>query len=79
MESAIFAPASTLNLREFIYDQIKEAIVNGLIPAGSRLSEVDLSRQFDVSRTPVREAIRCGARACPRRWPGWARASPPRY
>jgi DNA-binding GntR family transcriptional regulator len=46
------------NLREVVYDQIKEAIVTGLIPAGSRLSEIDLSRQFDVSRTPVREAIR---------------------
>jgi DNA-binding GntR family transcriptional regulator len=58
MDSVIFAPANTPNLREVVYDHIKEAIVTGLIPAGSRLSEIDLSRQFDVSRTPVREAIR---------------------
>jgi DNA-binding GntR family transcriptional regulator len=58
MTSSIFAPAVTPNLREIVYDQIKEAIVTGLIPAGSRLSELELSRQFDVSRTPVREAIR---------------------
>ncbi|MDR3076513.1 MAG: GntR family transcriptional regulator [Synergistaceae bacterium] len=58
MGFSIFAPAVTPNLREIVYNQIKEAIVTGMIPAGSRLSELDLSRQFDVSRTPVREAIR---------------------
>jgi len=58
MEPAIFTPAVMPNLREIVYEQIKDAIVTGLIPAGSRLSELELSRQFDVSRTPVREAIR---------------------
>jgi DNA-binding GntR family transcriptional regulator len=58
MEPAIFTPAITPNLREVVYNQIKEAIVSGLIPAGSKLSELELSRQFSVSRTPVREAIR---------------------
>ncbi|MDR1483104.1 MAG: GntR family transcriptional regulator [Synergistaceae bacterium] len=58
MDFTIFTPAVTQNLREVVYDQIKEAIVNGLIPAGSKLSELELSRQFSVSRTPVREAIR---------------------
>ncbi len=57
-DESIFAPAKSPNLREVVYEKIKEAIVNGLIPAGSRLSEIDLSKQFDVSRTPVREAIR---------------------
>jgi DNA-binding GntR family transcriptional regulator len=58
MNDAIFAPASIPNLREVVFERIKEAIVTGAIPAGSKLSEIDLSRQFDVSRTPVREAIR---------------------
>ncbi len=58
MQGPVFAPANTPNLREVVYERIKEAIVTGLIPAGSRLSEIELSRQFDVSRTPVREAIR---------------------
>jgi DNA-binding GntR family transcriptional regulator len=58
MNDAIFAPASIPNLREVVFEKIKEAIVTGAIPAGSKLSEIDLSRQFDVSRTPVREAIR---------------------
>lgn len=58
METQIFAPANSPNLREVVYERIKEAIVTGLIPAGSKLSEIELSKQFDVSRTPVREAIR---------------------
>ena len=57
-DELIFSPAKSPNLREVVYEKIKEAIVNGFIPAGSRLSEIDLSKQFDVSRTPVREAIR---------------------
>ena len=58
MEEQIFAPANSPNLREVVYERIKDAIVTGLIPAGSKLSEIELSKQFDVSRTPVREAIR---------------------
>lgn len=57
-EEHVFSPAESPNLREVVYEKIKEAIVKGQIPAGSRLSEIDLSRQFEVSRTPVREAIR---------------------
>jgi DNA-binding GntR family transcriptional regulator len=58
MDRQIFTPANAPNLREVVYERIRDAIVSGLIPAGSRLSEIDLSKQFDVSRTPVREAIR---------------------
>jgi DNA-binding GntR family transcriptional regulator len=58
MTSVIFTPANSPNLREVIYDRIKEAIVTGAIPAGSKLSEINISKQFEVSRTPVREAIR---------------------
>jgi DNA-binding GntR family transcriptional regulator len=58
MKRKIFSPANMPNLREVVYERIKEAIVSGAIPAGSKLSEVELSKQFDVSRTPVREAIR---------------------
>lgn len=58
MDDPIFSPANTPNLREVVYEKIKQAIVTGIIPAGSKLSEIELSKQFDVSRTPVREAIR---------------------
>jgi len=37
--------------------QIEENIATGVFPPGMRLDEAELSRQFEVSRTPVREAL----------------------
>lgn len=37
---------------------LREAIINGLIPAGEKLNEPRLAEQFNVSRGPLREAIR---------------------
>ncbi|MCD6183386.1 MAG: GntR family transcriptional regulator [Thermovirga sp.] len=53
-----FTPAKNMDLREIVYQKIKEAIVEGLIKPGERLSEVDIADKLAVSRTPVREAIR---------------------
>lgn len=36
---------------------LREAIVGNAIPAGARLSETEISRQYGVSRQPVREAF----------------------
>lgn len=36
---------------------LRERILSGRIPAGSRLGEADLAEQLAVSRTPVREAL----------------------
>jgi len=44
-------------LREAIYDRLLDDIVNGRINPGQKLLEVELAKQFRVSRTPVREAI----------------------
>lgn len=52
------SPARNVDLRQIVYEKIKEAIVEGLIRPGERLSEVDLADKLAVSRTPVREAIR---------------------
>ncbi|MGI5936352.1 MAG: GntR family transcriptional regulator [Oscillospiraceae bacterium] len=41
-----------------IYHTIKEGIATGLLPMGTRLREEDLAEVFDVSRTPVREAMK---------------------
>ncbi len=41
-----------------LYYTIKEAIATGLLPMGTRLREEDLAEVFDVSRTPVREAMK---------------------
>ena len=40
------------------YEQIRQAIVEGRYRAGQRLVEKNLGEEFQVSRTPVREALR---------------------
>jgi DNA-binding GntR family transcriptional regulator len=52
------SPARNVDLRQIVYEKIKEAIVEGIIRPGERLSEVELADKLAVSRTPVREAIR---------------------
>ncbi len=37
---------------------LREAIITGVIPAGEKLNEPRLAEQFEVSRGPLREAIR---------------------
>lgn len=37
---------------------LRERIVTGALPPGARLSDLALSREIGISRTPVREAIR---------------------
>lgn len=51
-------PAKNMDLRQVVYEKIKEAIVLGIIKPGQKLSEVELAEKMAVSRTPVREAIR---------------------
>jgi len=43
---------------EIIYQQLREAILLNQLPTGSRLSEAEVASRYDVSRTPVREALR---------------------
>jgi DNA-binding GntR family transcriptional regulator len=38
--------------------RLREAIIRGVIPAGSQLREVNIAREFGVGRAPVREALR---------------------
>lgn len=42
----------------YAYEQLRELIVFGRLPPGSRLIETDLADRLDVSRTPIREALR---------------------
>ncbi|MEC7633079.1 MAG: GntR family transcriptional regulator, partial [Pseudomonadota bacterium] len=37
--------------------QLRKDIVEGIIPAGSKLSEMELSTKYEVSRAVIREAI----------------------
>ena len=45
------------NLKETVYQRLKEEIVKGQLPPGSKLVETQISKRFGVSRTPLREAI----------------------
>lgn len=47
-----------LSLAERVYKRIREGIRMGEFHRGQRLREEDLARKLNVSRTPVREAIR---------------------
>ena len=45
-------------LRELVYLELKHKILTGEIKARTRLMEIDLAERMNVSRTPIREAIR---------------------
>lgn len=44
-------------LADEVYVQLREAILQGELPAGTRLRVQALAEEFDVSRSPVREAV----------------------
>ncbi len=46
------------NLTVQVYSQVKRAILSGEYENGTTLTEVSLAQQMNVSRTPVREALR---------------------
>ena len=43
---------------EIVASVLREAIVTGVLHAGEELNQVEVARQFGISRVPVREAIR---------------------
>lgn len=45
-------------LREIVFENLREAILEGKLEPGQRMMEIQLAEQLGVSRTPVREAIR---------------------
>jgi DNA-binding GntR family transcriptional regulator len=51
-------PTAERNLSEQIAEQIGERIIRGQLTAGTRLLEVQLAQERQVSRGPIREALR---------------------
>ena len=45
-------------IRDEVFTSLRDAILNGHFEPGERLVEKDLAQQMDVSRTPIREALR---------------------
>ncbi len=51
-------PKSKKPLRETIYTDLKRQIISGQLPPGSRVVEIALADQLQVSRTVIREVIK---------------------
>lgn len=45
------------SLTHSVYNTIRQAIIDGRLPAASRVTEAALAKQLNVSKTPVREAL----------------------
>ena len=43
---------------DLAYERIRTMVIDGEIPPGARLGQVELAEQLGISRTPVREALR---------------------
>ena len=46
------------SMREKVYDSLKQMIIDEEIKSGERIIETEYSNKFQISRTPIREAIR---------------------
>lgn len=47
-----------LSLPKYVHGLLENAIISGELRPGQRVSENELARAFEVSRTPIREAMR---------------------
>ena len=45
-------------MRELVYEELKRLIIEGEIEPGERIVETEYAEKFQISRTPIREAIR---------------------
>lgn len=57
------APKRDASLAGNVFRRLVEALVTGELPAGSPLREAQVAKQWGVSRTPMREAVRRAAEA----------------
>ena len=56
MDPQVQSKSSTL--ADSVFEQIRTAIINGELAPGSKVNEPQLSKQYGISRGPLREAIR---------------------
>lgn len=50
--------SQTRSIRDVVYEELKKAILGGVYKPGSQLNERQLAQQFNVSTTPLKEALR---------------------
>jgi DNA-binding GntR family transcriptional regulator len=53
-----FAPPVRRALRNDVYDALRQAMMAGDLQPGQRVNEAEIARQMQISRAPIREAIR---------------------
>lgn len=58
MPMTIGPAAESKPIREIAYETLKNAIITGELPAGSRIVETEYAERMHISRTPLREALR---------------------
>jgi len=51
-------PIDRPSLHNIVVERVRDLIVDGTLPAGQRINEVQLCRQLGISRTPLREALK---------------------
>ena len=56
LEATVPAPVATLSSN--VFDQLRADIIRGALPPGTKINEPQLSKQYGISRGPLREAIR---------------------
>jgi len=53
-----FKKNTKLSLKNYAYEEIKQAIIKGNLVPGDYLREADIAAQMGISRGPIREALR---------------------
>jgi len=53
-----YADADRFTARSFVFDKLREEILSGKLPPGTRLRQAELGARLRVSTSPVREAFR---------------------
>ncbi len=56
--SAETLPEESATIADRVFEQLRAAIVEGAIPAGSKISEPEMAGRYGISRGPLREAMR---------------------
>lgn len=51
-------PIERTSLHDLVTGRVRELIIEGHLPAGHRINELQLCKQLGVSRTPLREALK---------------------
>ena len=45
-------------IKEVVYESLRKTLIEGNVPVGERIIEKEYSERLNISRTPVREALK---------------------